>query len=156
MAVISETFARQAWPGQSAIGRTVMQRLDAGEERALQIVGVARDAKYRYISSANAPFVYVPMAQQPQPSIEFYVRHAPGRDVAKEIRAAMAQVEPNVPIVMLQSFDAAAAIGLLPQKLAAWIAAASAPSYLSRGAGPVWTDGVLVGSGRARSRFAWR
>ena len=34
----------------------------------------------------------------------------------------MAQVEPNVPIVMLQSFDDAAAIGLLPQKLAAWIA----------------------------------
>ena len=28
--------------------------------------------------SANAPFIYVPMAQQPQPSIEFYVRHAPG------------------------------------------------------------------------------
>jgi len=122
VAVVSETFARQAWPGQSAIGRTVMQRVDANEERALQIVGIARDAKYRYISSANAPFIYVPMAQQPQPSIEFYVRHAPGRDVTKEIRAAMAQVEPNVPIVMLQSFDAAAAIGLLPQKLAAWIA----------------------------------
>ena len=122
VAVISETFARRAWPGQSAIGRTVMQRLDASEERALQIVGVARDAKYRYISSANAPFVYVPMAQQPQPSIEFYVRHAPGREVAKEIRSAMAQVEPNVPIVMLQSFEAAAALGLLPQKLAAWIA----------------------------------
>ena len=34
----------------------------------------------------------------------------------------MAQVEPNVPIVMLQSFDDAAALGLLPQKLAAWIA----------------------------------
>ena len=34
----------------------------------------------------------------------------------------MAQVEPNVPIVMLQSFDDATALGLLPQKLAAWIA----------------------------------
>ncbi|MEO7134737.1 MAG: FtsX-like permease family protein, partial [Vicinamibacterales bacterium] len=122
VAVVNETFARQAWPGQSALGRTVMQGLDGNEERALQIVGVARDAKYRYISSANAPFIYVPMAQQPQPSIEFYVRHSPGRDIAKEIRTAMAQVEPNVPVVMLQSFDDAAAIGLLPQKLAAWIA----------------------------------
>ena len=34
----------------------------------------------------------------------------------------MAQVEPNVPIVMLQSFDDATALGLLPQKLVAWIA----------------------------------
>ena len=122
VAIINETFARQAWPGQSAIGRTMMQRTDGDTEEPLTIVGVARDAKYRYISSANAPFIYVPMAQQPQPSLEFYVRHAPGRDIAKEIRAAMAQVEPNVPIVMLQSFEDAAAIGLLPQKLAAWIA----------------------------------
>ncbi|MEO7158306.1 MAG: FtsX-like permease family protein, partial [Vicinamibacterales bacterium] len=121
-AIVNQTFARQAWPGQSAIGKTMMQRTSGDEERALQIVGVARDAKYRYIGSANAPFVYVPMAQQPQPSIEFYVRHAPGRDVTREIRAAMAQVEPTVPIVMLQSFGDAAAIGLLPQKFAAWIA----------------------------------
>jgi predicted permease len=122
VAIVSETFARQAWPGESAVRRFVMQRLDAADERPLQIVGVARDAKYRFISSADAPFIFVPMAQQPQPSIQFYVRHAAGREVAKEIRTAMAQVEPNVPIVMLQSFDDAAAIGLLPQKLAAWIA----------------------------------
>jgi hypothetical protein len=122
VAIVSETFARQAWPGQSAVGRFVMQRVDAADERPLQIVGVARDAKYRFISSADAPFIFVPMAQQPQPSIQFYVRHAAGREVAKEIRTAMAQVEPNVPVVMLQSFDDAAAIGLLPQKLAAWIA----------------------------------
>ena len=61
-------------------------------------------------------------AQQPIPTMEFYIRHAPGRQVAQDMRTAMAQVEPNVPIVMLQSFDDATAIGLLPQKLAAWIA----------------------------------
>jgi predicted permease len=122
VAIINETLARQAWPGQSALGRTVMQRLDGDEERPLLIVGIARDAKYRYISSANAPFIYVPMAQQPQPAIEFYVRHSPGRQLAQEIRTAMAQVDANVPIVMLQSFADAAALGLLPQKLAAWIA----------------------------------
>ena len=54
--------------------------------------------------------------------MEFYVRHAPGRQVAQEIRTVMAQVESNVPIVMLQTFDDAVSLGLLPQKLAAWIA----------------------------------
>ena len=43
-------------------------------------------------------------------------------DRARRFAPAMAQVEPNVPVLMLQSFDDAAAIGLLPQKLAAWIA----------------------------------
>jgi predicted lysophospholipase L1 biosynthesis ABC-type transport system permease subunit len=88
----------------------------------VQIVGVSRDAKYRYISSPNAPYIYVPLAQQPQPTMEFYIRHAPGQQVAPDVRAVLAQVEPNVPIVMLQTFEEAAAIGLLRQKLAAWIA----------------------------------
>ena len=76
----------------------------------LQVVGVARDAKYRYISSSNEPFIYVPNSQQPQSAMEFYIRHAPGRQIAADIRTAMAQVESNVPIVMLQSFEDAAAI----------------------------------------------
>jgi hypothetical protein len=123
VAIVSETFVRQAWPGQSGVGRTFLQQADQKEERTVEIVGVARDAKYRFISSAPAPFIYVPMAQQPfSPHLEFYVRHAPGRPIGQEIRTAMAQVEPNVPVLMLQSFADAAAIGLLPQKLAAWIA----------------------------------
>ena len=91
-------------------------------EREFQVIGIARDAKYRYISSPPAPFIYVTLAQVPASQLEVYVRHAPGAQVAQGIRAAMAQVEPNVPIVMLWSFEDAAALGLLPQKLAAWIA----------------------------------
>jgi predicted permease len=123
VAIVSETFVRQTWPGQSGVGRTFLQQTGEKEERTVEIVGVAKDAKYRFISSAPAPFIYVPMAQQPfSPRLEFYVRHVPGRQFGPEIRAAIAQVEPNVPVLMLQSFEDAAAIGLLPQKLAAWIA----------------------------------
>lgn len=120
--IISETMARQIWPGRSAIGRSFFQQESDTEEREFQVVGVARDAKYRYISSPPAPFIYVPMAQVPTSNLEFYIRHAAGAPVAADVRTAMAQVEPNVPIVMLQSFDDAVAIGLLPQKLAALIA----------------------------------
>jgi predicted permease len=122
VAIISETLARQGWPGQSAVGRTFFQVEGENLEYEVQVVGVARDAKYRYISSPPAPFVYVPLAQQPTSNLEFYIRHAPGRQIGQEVRAVMAQVEPNVPVVMLQSFADAAAIGLLPQQLAAWIA----------------------------------
>jgi predicted permease len=132
VAIVNETFARQAWPGQSPVGRTFLQQRGDNDERAVEIVGVARDARNRYISSAPAPFIYVPMAQQPSSQIEFYIRHAPGRQIAQDVRAAIAGVEPNVPVIMLQSFEDAAAIGLLPQKLAAWIA------------GSVGTIGVLL------------
>ena len=122
VAIVNESFARQGWPGQSAIGRIVMHEFEDNQERPIEIVGVAADAKNRYISSAAAPFIFVPMAQQPSSQIEFYIRHVPGRQIASDVRAAMASVEPGVPVIMLQSFEDAAAIGLLPQKLAAWIA----------------------------------
>ena len=122
VAIVSETFANRAWPGQSGVGRTVVQRLSETEQRQLQVVGITRDAKYRFISSPPAPFIFVPMGQQPVSELNLYIRHTPGRPVEREIRAAMAQVEPSVPIVQLQSFENAAAVGLLPQQLSAWIA----------------------------------
>ena len=121
VAVISETLARQMYPGQSAVGHSFFRRENDTTEEEVQIVGVAHDAKYRYISSPPSPFIYVTMAQFPTSQLEFYIRHAAGAPVAPSVRTAMAQVEPNVPIVMLQSFDDATALGLLPQKLVAWI-----------------------------------
>ena len=122
VAIVNETFARNVWPGQSAVGRTFMQRASETEEWPVEIVGVAGNAKYRYISDGERAFIYVPMAQQPTSDISFYVKHPEGRPIAQDLRAAFAQVESSVPIVMLQSFDDATAVGLLPQQLTAWIA----------------------------------
>ncbi|MEO8679279.1 MAG: ABC transporter permease [Vicinamibacterales bacterium] len=122
VAVVNETFAREAWPGRLAIGQRVMQETRGDEERALEIVGVVRDSKYRYISETPAPFIYVPLAQQPTSDMTFFIKHAPGRPIAQDVRAAVAQVESSVPIVVMQSLDEATAIGLVPQRLAALIA----------------------------------
>lgn len=54
--------------------------------------------------------------------VTLFIKHAGGRNLAKEIRSAIAQVEPAVPVILLQSFADATAIGLIPQKLAAWTA----------------------------------
>ncbi|MGE0460117.1 MAG: ABC transporter permease [Vicinamibacterales bacterium] len=121
-AVVNETFARTAWPGRPAIGQHFMQQTRDNEERPVEVVGVVADAKYRYVSDAPTPFVFVPLAQQPMTDMTLFVGHAEGRQVAQEIRAAVAQVEPSVPVMFLQSFEEAAAIGLVPQRVAAWIA----------------------------------
>jgi len=122
VAVINETFARRLFPGRSAVGQQVMHHSGENEVQPLTVVGVAADAKYRYVSDGPRNFVYVPLAQQAFSEFSLFVRHAPGRPVAADVRAAMAQVEPNVPIVLLQSFEDAVAVGLLPQRLTAWIA----------------------------------
>jgi predicted lysophospholipase L1 biosynthesis ABC-type transport system permease subunit len=124
VAIVNEAFARVAWPGRSAVGQRVWQvrgRHDDG--RALEIVGVAGNAKYRTIGEAPRPFVYVPFAQQPQTRVEVFVKHAPGQSIASAVRAGIRRAEPGLPIVLIQSFEEAAAAGLLPQRLAASVAA---------------------------------
>jgi predicted permease len=122
VAIVNETFAQTAWPGRSAIGQRFMQQMGPKEERPVEVIGVAADAKYRYFSDTPQPFVFVPMAQQPMTDVTLFVKHAEGRNIVTDIRSAMAQVEPAAPVIVLQSFAAAAAVGLIPQQLAAWTA----------------------------------
>lgn len=122
VAVVNESFARAAWPGRPAVGQSFLHRDRDDHEVAVEVVGVAVDAKYRYINDAPAPFVFVPMAQHPVGDVTFFVRHRPERSPEGDLRAAMAQVEPSVPAMFVQSFDDAVAIGLTPQRLTAWIA----------------------------------
>lgn len=122
VAIVNETLARIAWPGGSPIGQRFWQTRgpdDVGPP--LEVVGIVSDAKYRTLGEPQRPFVYVPFAQHPQTQVEMFVRHSLGRSPAADLRVAIAAVEPALPIVAIQSFEAATAMGLLPQRLAAWI-----------------------------------
>ena len=121
VAIVNETFAKTAFPGRTAVGQQLMQETRRDQERPIEIVGVVADAKYRYFSDPAAPFVFVPMSQQPLATVTLFVKHG-GRPIGNEIRAAIAQVEPTVPVIVLQSFAGATSIGLIPQQLAAWTA----------------------------------
>ena len=123
VAIVNEAFARAAWPGRSAVGQRFWQIKSRDEEgRPLEVVGVAKDAKYRTLTEAPVQLVYVPFAQQPLSRVELFVKHTPGLPVAGAARAAIADAEPTLPVVVTQSFDEAASLGLLPQRLAAWTA----------------------------------
>ena len=125
VAIVNETFARIAWSGGSAVGQHVFQTSgDDAAGRPLEVVGVARDARNRTVAEAPRPFIYVPFAQQPQTRVEMFVRHEAGRDVSAAVREAIRMVQPALPVVTMQKFEEAAAVGLLPQRLAAWIGGA--------------------------------
>lgn len=52
VAIVNEAFAQTAWPGRPATGQRFMQEANPNEERPVEVVGVAADAKYRYFSDA--------------------------------------------------------------------------------------------------------
>jgi predicted permease len=126
VAIVNETFARLAWPGQSAVGQQFWQTRTQGEtpqpDRLLQVVGVARDAKSQTIDEAPRPFVYVPFAQHPQTHVELFVRHISDRAIGRDIRPAIGAIAPDVPVVSIHRFEDSIAGGVFPQRLAAWTA----------------------------------
>jgi putative ABC transport system permease protein len=54
-AIVNETFARQYFPGEDAIGKRF-----AKAELGFQVVGVVRDAPYRDVRDATLPAAFVP------------------------------------------------------------------------------------------------
>ena len=123
VAVINQTMAARLFKGQSAVGRTLLQSDGTAAPRPLQIVGVARDAKYRFVGEPPRTFIYVPLAQQFISEVTFYVRHAPGPSHANDLRQAVVAFDPMLPVIHTQTLEEATAISLLPQRIAAWLAA---------------------------------
>jgi predicted permease len=64
VAIVNETLARRLWPEGSAVGR----RLHDADE-SLEIVGVARDAKYLSLADTSTMWVYRPLAQNPSTNV---------------------------------------------------------------------------------------
>jgi ABC-type antimicrobial peptide transport system permease subunit len=90
-------------------------------EWKLLVVGVARDVKYfGPRDTAKHLFVYMPLQQQPFGSRMTIVARTGGRRrVAPDIRALIASMNANLPIISAQTLDEFTAVSLVPQRVAA-------------------------------------
>ena len=122
VAIINETFAQRVFGERDPIGQQVLQQVSEKEERPLQIVGVARNAKYRSLSESPRAFIYVPLTQQYMSEVTFYIRRSTPESRIAAAREVVRGFDPSLPVVFTQTFEQATAIGLLPQRLAAWVA----------------------------------
>ena len=120
--IVNETFARRVWPGQNAVG----QRLVLGVSRwPMEVVGVARDAKYRTIGERQQPFLYHPASQAYEHIMWLLVRPR-GRSALPEVRALVHEMNPNLPLLRASTLPEMSAFTLLPQRLASWLATSMA------------------------------
>jgi putative ABC transport system permease protein len=120
--IVNETFAQRVWPGQDAVG----QRLVLGVSRwPMEVVGVARDAKYRTIGERQQPFLFHPAAQAYEHIMWLLVRPR-GPSAVPEVRALIQQMNPNLPVLRAATLPEMTAFTLLPQRLASWLAASMA------------------------------
>ena len=117
--IVNETMASRLWPGADPLGRRL--RLDA-DELPWEVVGVARDSKYRTVGEDPRPFLYQPFSVVPEGAATVLVRTAgdPGALLAP-LRALAREVDPLVPVLALRTLEEAASAALLLPRAAATV-----------------------------------
>ncbi|MHB1329139.1 MAG: FtsX-like permease family protein, partial [Gemmatimonadales bacterium] len=68
VAVVSQSFAEQAWPGMDPIGRLLRTSV-GGDTSAIRVVGVAEDVRSLSATGANPFVLYVPDEQRTFPAL---------------------------------------------------------------------------------------
>ena len=105
-ALVNENLAAALWPGQPAIGRTI---LIGAERHPVEIVGIAPSAFFSGFRREERPyFIFLPMRTDPRatPNMTFYVRYSGALDaVAPEVGRALAEVDSRAPIVYTRTME---------------------------------------------------
>jgi predicted permease len=113
VAVVNESFARRFWGSENPIGR----RFSTGRGGMLEIVGIARDGKYRSLAEAPQPHFYQPLAQLYQPDMVVVARTAgdPRPLLARLLSEARA-LDPELPLEAI-TMEEHLGLALLPQQI---------------------------------------
>jgi putative ABC transport system permease protein len=98
VAVISESLARERWPGQDPIGHTIEFGNMDGDLRLLTIVGVVGDVHEYGLDAPPRPTVYVNLFQRPRPAITVtMLSDADTELITSTARRILADINPDVP-----------------------------------------------------------
>jgi predicted permease len=102
VAIINETMAKHFWPGEDPIGKRFSLTSDAGP--FVEVVGVARDGKYRVLAEDPQPYFYVPLTQHFTAQRTLQIRSAmPADALAPIIQHEIQALDANDPIEEIQT-----------------------------------------------------
>jgi predicted permease len=102
--IINESFARRLFPGESALGHTLLRGRDA--EIAAEVVGVIRDVKSNGLNAPVPDEIYYPMRQLGRPGMAVIGRvQGDPASLQGAIRAAVAAVDRNQPISFFTTLE---------------------------------------------------
>ena len=124
VAILNETMARTLFGGTDVVGR----RFSTGQGqylREFEVVGIAGESRIGESGREPENFFYVPLAQMYNSAVHLHVRAQPGFEnaVASSARAAIREVSTSLPLSAFRPMTAVLDVYLLPQRLAAWVAA---------------------------------
>jgi predicted permease len=112
VAIVNETLARQFWNGD-ALGQRVLYG-----DRSLDIVGIARDSKYRTLGEVTRPLIYLPLRQEYSHFVTLHARTSDPRATADLMTRELQRLLPGAE-VDIESMADAVAVAVLPARIGA-------------------------------------
>jgi predicted permease len=117
--VLNETLAAELWPGEDALGRRVS--LSGPDGPFLQVVGVARDSKYRWLGEVPRPYVYQALMQSYDPKMTLVVRTTgEPKALTPVVRQQIRALDAKLPVADVKTMRDQLDLSLLPSRIAAW------------------------------------
>jgi predicted permease len=114
VAIVSASLAARAFPGQDPIGHRV---------GPWTVVGVVRDGRYSGPRDEASPMLYYPLAQN-NPAFAFASFELRGAPALDDVRAAVQQVDPTLPIFRVRTLRAQFEMALESERLVATVSTA--------------------------------
>ena len=109
VAIVNETFARKILGGTDKLGHYFHNG------PLVQVVGIVKDGKYQGLAEETTPALFVPILQHPDTSVILTARTArPETQVAAEMRKAIQQLDPRLPVYSTASLNELLSFTYLP------------------------------------------
>jgi len=120
--LVNEAFARQILPGEDPVGKRFRQ--GSGQGPWIQIAGVVEDGKYRSLGETPSPTVFQDMEQSWRSNTTLVARSPmPEAETVRQLRHAVAELDPSLTIYEAESLTNALALALFPARLVAVVLA---------------------------------
>jgi predicted permease len=104
VAVINEVIANKYWPGKDPVGKRFHMKDDSGPW--IEVVGVAKTAKYLWIAESPIQFLYVPLAQSPAQAMTLLVQSSgDSAAMAAPLREVVRGLDSNMPIFDVRTME---------------------------------------------------
>jgi predicted permease len=125
VAIVNETMAKRFFPKGNPVGSHFGFGAGDAVKPDIQIVGVIKDNKQDHVRSEMAPYIFLPYAQRDKLSgMTFYVRtQQDPLQIADELRGSVRELDPNLPVYDLKTFQRVVDEDLLAERLIAGLSA---------------------------------
>jgi putative ABC transport system permease protein len=122
VAIVSESFAKQFFPGESPVGKRI--NVTTGPEVFREIVGVVGDVKQKGLNRETLPHTYEPFAQAPSQFMTMVVRTSiDPNSMVPAIRSEVFEIDNELPLQSVRTLDKVIANSIGQQRFASAVLA---------------------------------